>query len=178
MTLEAAAINRKVDAFFDECKALGFTIVEVSESEVHMTPQTKLKLTEMGVKHGLKVQVELGPHHADEPFPVAHTIKLCKEFLSAGAFKICLEGEVIHVMKPWENPDSAEKLMAIIDAVGVDNLVFETGMRPPQAVQWFVLNYGPDVSFGNVLFDEIIQIEHIRRGMNYSDTWFGKFVSL
>ena len=119
----------------------------------------------------LKVQVELGPHHADEPFPVAHTIKLCKEFLSAGAFKICLEGEVIHVMKPWENPDSAEKLMAIIDAVGMDNLVFETGMRPPQAVQWFADRI-------NHTSHELIQIEHIRRGMNYSDTWFGKFVSL
>lgn len=179
MTLEAAVVNRKVEEFFDETQALGCTVIEVSESEVHMTPATKLKLVEMGVARGLKVQVELGPHHADKPFAVNHTIKECKDYLSAGAFKICLEGAVTGgVMKPWENQQSADKLHTIIDSVGVDNLIFEVWGPFPHCIQWFVLNYGPDVSFGNVQFDRIIQIEHIRRGLNYPETWFGKFAAL
>jgi len=179
MTLEAAVVCRKVDQFFEEAAELGCTIVEVSESELHMTPQTKLKLVEMGVSKGFKVQAELGPHHADQPFPVNHTIRQCKEFLAAGAFKVCLESEVIcGVMKPWANPAAADKMHNIIDAVGVDNLVFEIGGGFPKGVQWFVINYGPDVSFGNVRFDTIIQTEHIRRGINYPDTWFGKLASL
>ncbi len=177
MTLEAALVCKKVEAFFDEARDLGCSVVEVSESEVHMTPDTKLKLTEMGVERGFQVLVELGPHHPDEPFAPGHIIKRSKEFLDAGAWKIVLEGEVILLMKPWENQAGAEKILHIVDSVGCDNLVFEIAGNLKLA-QWFILKYGPDVSFGNVPFDRIMPVEHIRRGLNYPDTWFGKFASL
>jgi len=177
MTLEAALICKKVEEFFDEAKDLGCSVVEVSESEVHMAPDTKLKLTEMGKERGFQVLVELGPHHPDEPFAAGHIIKRSKEFLDAGAWKIVLEGEVIILMKPWENQAGAEKILHIVDSVGCDNLVFEIGGNLKLA-QWFILKYGPDVSFGNVQMDKIMPVEHIRRGVNYPETWFGKFASL
>ena len=176
MTLEAALVCRKVEQFFDEAKDLGCSVVEVSESEVNMTPETKLKLAEMARDRGFQVLVELGPHHPDEPFAPSHTIKLAKEFVDAGAWKIVLEGEVINLMKPWENQAGAEQVLRIVDQVGRDNLVFECGGNL-KLVQWFILKYGPDVSFGNVPADRIMPIEHIRRGINYPETWFGKFAS-
>jgi len=177
MTLEAALVCKKVEPFFDEARDLGCSVVEVSESEVHMTPDTKLRLTEMAKERGFQVLVELGPHHPDEPFAPGHIIKRSKEFLDAGAWKIVLEGEVILLMKPWENQAGAEKILHIVDSVGCDNLVFEIGGNLKLA-QWFILKYGPDVSFGNIGRDKVMQIEHIRRGLNYPDTWFGKFASL
>ena len=177
MTLEAALVCRKVDEFFDEARDLGCSVVEVSESEVHVTPDTKLKLTEMAKAQGFQVLVELGPHHPQEPFAAGHIIKQCKEFMAAGAWKIVLEGEVIMLMKPWQDQAGAEKILRIVDEVGHDNMVFEIGGNLKLA-QWFILNYGPDVSFGNVGRDRVMQIEHIRRGVNYPDTWFGKFASL
>lgn len=177
MTLEAALVCRKVEEFFDEAKDLGCTVVEVSESEVHMTPDTKLKLTAMGKERGFQVLVELGPHRAEEPFAVGHIIKQCKEFLQAGAWKIVLEGDVIRLMKPWENQAGVEKIFAIVDAIGHERMIFEMGGNLKIA-QWFVLQYGADVSFGNVGRDNIMQIEHVRRGMNIEPTWFGKFAAL
>ncbi|NOZ24318.1 MAG: hypothetical protein GXP25_24845 [Planctomycetes bacterium] len=177
MTLEAALICKKVEAFFDEAKDLGCSVVEVSESEVHMTPDTRHKLTEMGKERGFQVLVELGPHHPDEPFAPGHIIKECNEALQAGAWKIVLEGEVILMMKPWQDQAGAEKIFRIVDAVGRDNLIFEIGGNLKLA-QWFILKYGPDVSFGNVGRDKVMPIEHIRRGLNYPDTWFGKFAAL
>jgi phosphosulfolactate synthase (CoM biosynthesis protein A) len=121
--------------------------------------------------------VELGPHHPDEPFAVDHIIKQCHDFLKAGAWKIVLEGEVINLMKPWENLAAAEKVLRIGDSVGADNLVFEVGGNLT-LVRWFVLQFGPDCSFGNIGRDRVMQIEHIRRGLNYPETWIGKFASL
>ena len=95
----------------------------------------------------------------------------------AGAWKIVLEGEVIQLMKPWENQAGAEKVLRIVDEVGRDNLIFEIGGNLKLA-QWLILNYGPDVSFGNVPKDRVMPLEHIRRGLNYPETWFGKFASL
>ena len=177
MTLEAALVCKKVEEFFDEAQDLGCSVVEVSESEVHMAPETKLKLTEMAKDRGFQVLVELGPHHPDEPFAAGHIIRRSKEFLDAGAWKIVLEGEVIMLMKPWQDQAGAEKILRIVDEVGHENMVFEIGGNLTRA-QWFILKYGPDVSFGNVGKDRVMPIEHIRRGVNYPDTWFGKFASL
>jgi len=177
MTLEAALVCKKVNEFFDEAQELGCRVVEVSESEVNMVPETKLKLTEMARDRGFQVLVELGPHHPDEPFATSHIIKQSHEALDAGAWKIVLEGEVILMMKPWQDQAGAEKILRIVDEVGHENLVFEIGGNLKLA-QWFILKYGPDVSFGNVGRDRVMQIEHIRRGVNYPETWFGKFASL
>ena len=177
MTLEAALVCKKVNEFFDEARDLGCSVVEVSESEVHMPPDTKLELTRMAKERGFQVLVELGPHHPEEPFATGHIINQCKDSLEAGAWKIVLEGEVIMLMKPWQDQAGAEKILRIVDAVGHDNMVFEIGGNLKLA-QWFILKYGPDVSFGNVGRDRVMPIEHIRRGVNYPDTWFGKFASL
>jgi phosphosulfolactate synthase len=177
MTLEAALVNKKVDEFFSECEDMGFTEIEVSESEITITPETRMKLIERGVKEGYKVQVEFGAHFAKCALPINHTIHLSKQVLDAGAFKVCLEGDAIKHMKPWEDSAAADKVHTLIDQIGIDNLVFEIA-GDQKLAQWFILNYGPDVSFGNVPFEMVIQIEHVRRGMNISPTWFGKFAAL
>ena len=179
MSLEAAVICRKSEAFLDESKELGFSVIEVSESEVRMTPETSLALIRMAADRGFQVLRELGPHHATEPFSPRRIIHDCREALDAGAWKIVLEGAVLNVMKPWEDPGMAEKVMAIVQEVGVKDLIFEMGGDLKMA-RWFLLNFGPECSFGNIgrNLDNIMPLEHLRRGVNYPETWFGKFVSL
>lgn len=177
MTTEAAMIFGKFDRFLEESKELGFNEIEISESEVTLTPSARLKATEKAVKAGFSVQVELGAHFAECGFPVSHTVKLCKDSINAGASKVCLEGANLLYMKPWENPQTSDQICAIADKVGVENLVFEMNGGLP-CVQWLVLTFGPDVNLGNVHPDKIMPVEHIRRGMNISPTWFGKFIDL
>ena len=177
MSLEAALICRKVDQFFEEAKALGCSLIEVSESELHMVPETKLKLVEMGAERGFQVLAELGPHRADEPFAAGHIIREARRFLDAGAWKIVLEGDVLNLMKPWESQTAAEDLFRVVDEIGKHRIIFET-YDSVDLMQWLILEFGPDVSLGNVPWDFIIPLEHIRRGLNLSDTWYGKFASL
>ena len=176
MTLEAALVCNKVAEFFDEADDLGCTVVEVSESEVKMTPATKLKLVEMGVQRGFTVVAEMGPHHPDEPFSVADTVKRAREFLEAGAWKIVLEGEVNAMMKPWADSAGADKMLPLINGIGPEQVITEVGGGWP-FIEWMLLNFGADVSFGNVAANMIMPIEHVRRGLNRG-TWFGKFHSL
>ncbi len=176
MTLEAALICNKVPEFFDEAEDLGCTVVEVSESEVKMDPRTKIKLVEMAVERGFRVIAEMGPHHPEEPFSVADTIKRARRFLEAGAWKICIEGEVNGMMKPWEDAAGADRMLSLINGIGPEETIVELGGGWP-FIEWMILNFGSDVNFGNVRADMIMPIEHVRRGLNRS-TWFGKFHSL
>lgn len=176
MTLEAALMCNTVDEFFDEAQDLGCTVVEVSESEVKMTPQTKLRLVERAAERGFQVLAEMGPHHPDEPFYVQHTVRQAREFLDAGAWKIVLEGEVNLMMRPWEDAAGADRMLNLIDGIGPDQTIVETGGGWP-FIEWMILNYGADVNFGNVQAQMIMPIEHVRRGLNRG-TWFGRFASL
>jgi phosphosulfolactate synthase len=183
MMLEAALICRKAEQLLDEVKELGITMVEVSESESRMVPATKLGLIEMAKDKGFEVTAELGPHGAEQPYNPSEVIRLGREYLSAGAWKIILEADVISFMKPWENADSAARLSTIIDELGYQNIIFELSENIRMA-QWFVLNYGPEVNLalnqGAVaqIPEGAMKLEHIRRGVLFPGTWFGHIASL
>ena len=55
----------------------------------------------------------------------------------------------------------------IVDAVGLDRVVFEAPRAAQQA--WFVRRFGPGVNLGNVALDEILSVETLRLGLR-SDT--------
>ena len=176
MVTEAAVVRGKVNEFLAEARDIGCTVIEVSESELVLDPDSKLRLVEKGVKEGFRVLAEVGPHHPDEPFHVAHTIQVSQRLLEAGAWKIVLEGEVLTMMRPWENHDGARQVHALVDGIGRDSLIVEGGGNLKLA-GWFIENYGPDVSFGNVEWERIMPLEHLRRGLNISPLWFGSFAS-
>jgi phosphosulfolactate synthase (CoM biosynthesis protein A) len=183
MMLEAALICRKAEQFLDEARELGITVVEVSESESRMVPATKLRLVQMAKERGFDVTAELGPHGAEQPYSPREVIRCGREYLSAGAWKIILEADVISFMKPWENAESAESLATIIDELGFRNIIFELSENIRMA-QWFVLNYGPEVNLalnqGAVaqIPEGVMKLEHIRRGVLFPGTWFGDIASL
>jgi phosphosulfolactate synthase len=176
MTLEAAVVNKKVDEFFAEAKELGFEVIEISESEVALSPTTKFKLLETSLKKGFQTVIELGPHHANNPFYVNHIVKQANDYLKAGAWKIVLEGEVVRLMKPHEDSQAADKILTITDKIGRDNLIFETGFNPHLLV-WLITNLGPEVSLGNIPATSIMATEHVRQGLNY-DTCFGRMATI
>lgn len=183
MMLEAALICRQVERFFDEAKALGVSMVEVSESETRLVPATKLRLIEMARQKGFEVTAEIGAHYAEQPYNPREVIRDGKAFLAAGAWKIILEADVIAVMKPWEDAEGAERLAAIVDELGWQNIIFELSENI-RAAQWFVINYGPEVNLAlnqgavSQIPEGAMKLEHIRRGVLFPGTWFGSITSL
>jgi phosphosulfolactate synthase (CoM biosynthesis protein A) len=179
MLTEAALVCRRVEDFLAEAKDLGVTVIEVSESEVRLVPETKLRLIEMAAREGFKVLGELGPHHAEQPFVPGEVIRESKACLEAGAWKIILEGEVLNLMKPWEDAGAEGKICQIVEAVGVGEVFFEM-MGGVQLVSWAVAKFGPDVNVGNVGHDQagVMRVEHIRRGIRGGASWYGRFASL
>jgi phosphosulfolactate synthase (CoM biosynthesis protein A) len=183
MMLEAALICHHVDTYLAQAKEIGISLIEVSESETRMVPATKLKLIELCKGKGFEVTAELGPHGATQPYEPRDVIATSKKYLQAGAWKIILEADVITLMKPWENYESAEKLRSIIDEIGFENFIFEIGDNIKDA-QWFILNYGPEVNIAinqgavSQIPEGIMKLEHMRRGVLFPETWFGSYTSL
>jgi phosphosulfolactate synthase len=173
MLLEAAAVTDRVAPFLDEAEQLGIPVIEVSESEVRMAPAVKMGLIETCRARGFKVLAELGPHHADKPFDPDDTIAECRSCLDAGAWLVILEGEVIELMRPWDDPAAADVLSRIVDAVGLKHLIFELIGGSPRTAGWYLRTYGPDVNLGNTGRDQagIMIIEHVRRALRGGDNW-------
>ena len=173
MLLEAAAVSGRLDEFLDEAEAVGIPVLEVSESEVEMAPVVKTGLITKCARRGFRVLAELGPHHAETPFDPEQTIAQCAACLDAGAWLVILEGEVVEIMKPWDDPGSAEVLQKIVDAVGVEKLIFELIGGSARAAGWYVRTFGPDVNLGNAGRDQagIMVVEHVRRALRGGKNW-------
>lgn len=180
MLLEAALVSRALPTFLEEAKDVGFDVLEVSESETSIVFESKLELIRMCVDAEFKVLAELGPHHADKPFHAGETIRECSAYLEAGAWKVILEGEVIQLMKPWENAAAGDTISSIVKGLGLENVIFELVGGSPKAAWWFVQKFGPDVNLGNAGNNEhgIMIVEHIRRGLRGGNCWYGRFASL
>jgi phosphosulfolactate synthase (CoM biosynthesis protein A) len=175
MLTEAAHVLGTVDAFLDEAKDVGISVIEVSESEETLERDVKLGLIEKAAARGFLVLAEHGPHHAEEPFAVDETVEMCSAYMNAGAWKIILEGEVLNLMMPWEGGSGEADVCAIVDAAGVDTIFFEM-MGKLDLLTWAILKYGPNINIGNCGHDQagIMRVEHLRRGIRGGPLWYGR----
>jgi phosphosulfolactate synthase (CoM biosynthesis protein A) len=103
---------------------------------------------------------------------VAETVREMKAYLKAGCDRIYWEGHIIRRVlgDAGERPEGAKQLLAVAEAVGPNNIIFEVpftylpyaGKRALQA--WLVHLFGPNVNIGNVLIEELPELEEIRGG--------------
>ncbi|RJS77682.1 hypothetical protein CW711_06175 [Candidatus Bathyarchaeota archaeon] len=151
---ECAILQNKIHEFLREAREVGCGAVEISTSEMRAMPlELMCKLTEIASKdYGFKVIVELGggsSHHPVAGFKVAETIHEINTLLKRGAWKVILEGDVLRFMGAGKTPEGTRDLKAIVDAVGHENLIFETG-GDREFTEWLIETYGPEVNVGNV----------------------------
>jgi phosphosulfolactate synthase (CoM biosynthesis protein A) len=160
-----------VNAYIEECKKLGFDIVEVSSGFITLPVEDWLRLVERVQKAGLKAKPEVGIQFGaggastpeqleaegirDPEWPIL----LAKRFLAAGAHMIMIESEgITENVKKWRT-DVPSK---IINALGLDKVMFEAA--DPEVFTWYIKNYGPEV---NLFVDhsQIVQLECLRSGI-------------
>ena len=58
-----------------------------------------------------------------------------------------------------------ELVDAILHALGTEAVIFEAPQRTQQA--WLLQHVGPNVNLGNILVDDVIALETLRRGLRY-----------
>ena len=172
-----------VAEYIQECKDLGFDIIEVSSGFITIPTDDWLRLIEKVRKAGLKVKPEIGiqfgaggatsPEElaAEGTRDPAHAIEQAKKFLDAGAYMIMIESEgITENVKTWRTDVPPQ----FVNALGVENVMFEAA--DPEVFAWYIKNYGAEV---NVFVDhsQIVQLQCLRSGIWGTMSLWGRVVT-
>ena len=172
-----------VAKYIQECKDLGFDIIEVSSGFITIPTDDWLRLIEKVRKAGLKVKPEIGiqfgaggatsPEElaAEGTRDPAHAIEQAKKFLDAGAYMIMIESEgITENVKTWRTDVPPQ----FVNALGVENVMFEAA--DPEVFAWYIKNYGAEV---NVFVDhsQIVQLQCLRSGIWGTMSLWGRVVT-
>jgi len=167
-----------VSKYIEECKQVGFDIIEISCGFVTIPADDWLRLIEKVRNAGLKPKPEIGIQFGAggatraEDLEAAGTrdpewpIRLAQRFLDAGAHLIMIESEgITENVKTWRT----DVLATIIGTLGFEKVMFEAA--DPEVFAWYIKNYGPEV---NLFVDhsQIVQLECVRSGIwGTADIW-------
>jgi len=169
-----------VDRYIEECKALGFDIIEISAGFITIPTDDWLRLVEKVKKAGLKPKPEVGIQFGAGGASAAEELEAegtrdpewailqAKRFLEAGASMIMIESEgITENVKSWRTDVPAK----IVNALGLDRVMFEAA--EPEVFAWYIKNYGPEV---NVFVDhsQIVQLECLRSGIWGTQSLWGR----
>jgi phosphosulfolactate synthase (CoM biosynthesis protein A) len=167
-----------VARYLDECRELGFDIVEISSGFVTLPVDDLVGLTKRVRKAGLKPKPEVGIQfgaggassvealEAEGRRDVGQAIELAQRHLDAGAHMIMIESEgITEQVREWQT----DVVARIAADLGIEQVMFEAA--DPDVFAWYVKNYGIDV---NLFVDhsQIVQLECLRAGIwGTQDTW-------
>lgn len=172
-----------VSAYVNECKNIGFDIVEISSGFITLPSDDWLRLVELVQKTGLQAKPEVGIQfgaggasevaelEVEGTKDVGWAIAQAKRFLEAGAYMIMIESEgITESVKAWRT----EVPSAFVNALGLENVMFEAA--EPAVFAWYVKNYGPEV---NLFVDhsQIVQLECLRSGIWGTQSLWGRVVT-
>lgn len=167
-----------VHKYVQDCRNLGFDIIEVSTGFITIPFEDWLRLVQTVQKAGLKakpeVGIQFGAGGATEAAELATegtrapelAIKEAERFIDAGAYMIMIESEgITESVETWRSDIPAK----FVDALGLEKIMFEAA--DPAVFSWYVTNYGPEV---NLFVDhsQIVQLQCLRSGIwGTKSTW-------
>ena len=172
-----------VTKYIDECKALGFDIIEISSGFITIPTDDWMRLVEKVQKAGLKAKPEVGIQfgaggasaaselEAEGVRDPGWAIAQAKRFIDAGAYMIMIESEgITENVNVWRTDVPAK----IVDALGLEKVMFEAA--DPEVFAWYIKNYGPSV---NLFVDhsQIVQLECLRSGLWGTKSLWGRVVT-
>jgi phosphosulfolactate synthase (CoM biosynthesis protein A) len=172
-----------VARYIQECRNVGFDILEISSGFITIPTDDWLRLVDHVQKAGLKAKPEVGIQfgaggattiaelEAEGTHDVGWTIAQARRFLEAGAYLIMIESEgITENVKAWRTDVAAH----IIDALGLEKVMFEAA--DPEVFAWYIKNYGIDV---NLFVDhsQIVQLECLRSGLWGTKSLWGRVVT-
>ena len=167
-----------VARYLEECRELGFDIVEISSGFVTLPVDDLVRLTKAVRKAGLKPKPEVGIQfgaggtssvevlEAEGTREVGYAIELAKRHFEAGAHMIMIESEgITEQVREWRT----DVVASIVSELGLEQVMFEAAES--DVFSWYIKNYGIDV---NLFVDhsQIVQLEGLRAGIwGTQDTW-------
>ncbi len=172
-----------VDQYIQECRQLGFDIIEISSGFISIPTDDWLRLVEKVQKAGLKAKPEVGIQFgaggataaaelaAEGTRDPEWAIQQARRFVDAGAYMIMIESEgITENVATWRTDVVAK----IINALGLEKPMFEAA--DPEVFAWYIKNYGAEV---NLFVDhsQIVHLETLRAGIWGTKSLWGRVVT-
>ncbi len=172
-----------VRRYVEECKVLGFDIIEISTGFITIPSDDWLRLVEIVQRAGLRAKPEVGIQFGAGGATAAAElaaegvrdpewgIRQARRFLDAGAYMIMVESEgITENVEPWRTDVPAK----FINALGLESVMFEAA--DPEVFAWYIKNYGPEV---NLFVDhsQIVQLECLRSGIWGTKSLWGRVLT-
>jgi phosphosulfolactate synthase len=180
--LEIARAQGRADEVLEYLRKIGFEAIEVSSESVpnRASDADEAKFMRHCRDMGYELHAEVG-----KKFPAGDSARLApnklnmdevvrqfKFYLDNGARFVYFEGHVLRAIvgDMGEITEGRDQILEMVERVGLNNIIFEVpatyldyaGKRALQAL--LVYLFGPDVNIGNVLVQEVSEIEQIRGG--------------
>lgn len=164
---EVAVWQGTLDRYLERARELGFDAVEVSDGTIEMDLATRAGAIEKAVKAGFRVLSEVGKKDPGDAQPMALLAQEVNADLDHGASMVIMEareaGTGVGIYDASGLPREAE-IDAFLGGVrDPDRVLWEAPLAPQQ--RYLVRRFGPNVSLGNILPEEILALEALRCGL-------------
>ena len=166
MYLELAVTQECVEAYYAECRRVGYQLVEVSDNVVHFDAALRERLIRQAIEeYGLRVLGEVGSKR--EKTDMGILVADIRDSLRAGAWKVFVEAAEF-VTGDGLNTELIETLLREIDPA---DIIFELpGKWIPgvyahgtySLMVWLVEYVGAQVNIGNVAAEDVLPLETLR----------------
>jgi phosphosulfolactate synthase (CoM biosynthesis protein A) len=172
-----------VDRYLEECRDMGFDIVEVSSGFISIPLDDLLgivaRVRELGMKAKPEIGIQFGAGGASSVEELeamgtsdpSQAVRAAKRYLEAGAHLIMVESEgVTENVRSWRT----DVVSKIVNELGLDKVMFEAA--DPSVFSWYIKNFGPDV---NLFVDhsQVVQLEALRSGIWGTKSTWGRVVT-
>lgn len=169
-----------VETYINECRKVGFDIVEISTGFITVPADDVLRLVEKVNRAGMKAKPEIGIQFGAGGASAAAELESegsqdpdwavlrAKKCLEAGAYMIMVESEgITESVRTWRTDVPAK----FVNALGLERVMFEAA--EPDVFAWYIKNYGPEV---NLFVDhsQIVQLECLRSGIWGTKSLWGR----
>jgi phosphosulfolactate synthase len=167
--LEAAVIQGVLPEFLHRARDLGFTMVEVSDGTITMTPEQRANVIRCALDMGFKVISEVGKKDPRQKMPVGAMQAQIAADLALGASYTIIEaregGKGVGIYDQNGAVDVAE-LDALVNGLeDLDRIVWEAPQCTQQA--YLIERFGPNVNLGNIQPLEVLALEALRCGFRF-----------
>ena len=164
--LELSEHQGRAGELFAELRVMGADATEISSGSLDITPDRVCELIAEAREAGLVPYCEVGRKLPERDLAAGEYNTQLKQFLVAGAEKVIVEaresGASVGLMDGGGEVQR-ERMQAALAGVDPTRVIFEAPRKSQQI--FFLREFGPEASLGNIAPTDVISVETLRRGL-------------
>ncbi|NKB47327.1 MAG: phosphosulfolactate synthase [Legionellales bacterium] len=162
---EITRTHQQVDAFWHECKALGFRSIEISDGVLPLALESKCQLIKQGRAHGFIVLAEVGRKQPDldQLLTIEQKASETQALLQAGAWKVILEARESGNVGLFDSEGDikTQEIQDLVSLLDINDVLFEAPQKKQQV--WLLQHLSMQINFANIAPTDVLALASLRQ---------------